>query len=63
MFWILNKKTQEPGNASSVVALSVETGIKESSIYEHFGRKKLIEFNNDNYRICKVQVLKSKRNK
>lgn len=63
MFWILNKKTNDPGNASSIVALSSETGIKESSLYEHFGRKKLKEFNNENYRICKVDVLKSKRNK
>jgi hypothetical protein len=61
MFWILNKKTQEPGNASSVVALSNETGVKENSLYEHFGRKKLIEFNDDNFRICKTEVLKSKR--
>ena len=61
MFWILNKKTNEPGNASSVVALSTETRIKENSLYEHFGRKKLIEFNDDNFRICKTEVLKSKR--
>lgn len=61
MFWILNKKTNAPGIAGSVTVVINKTGIKESSLYEHFSRKKLIEFNNDEFRICKLDVEKSKR--
>lgn len=61
MFWILNIKTNEPGNASSVVALSAATGIKENTFYEKFGREKLKELNIGDYRICVTDVLKSKR--
>ena len=62
MFWILNKKTNEPGNASSVPALSLATGIKRSTFYEKFGRQGLKELNKGDYRICVTEVLKSKRN-
>ena len=61
MFWILNIKTNEPGTASSVPALSLHTGIKRSTFYEKFGREGLKELNKDGYRICVTEVLKSRR--
>ncbi len=61
MFWVLNKKTNDPAICGSVVALSSETGIDVDKFYEHFGRKKKKEHNDSNYRICKLPVIKAKR--
>ena len=61
MFWILDKITNEPGNESSVVALSAFTRIKKSIFYEKFGREKLKELHMGGYRICVTEVLKAKR--
>jgi len=60
-FWILNKKTNTPAICGSVVAVSRFTGISKNTLYDYFSRKKVFEFENENYRIVKTLIIRALR--
>lgn len=55
----LNKKNNNLRCFGSITALSKATGIKPDNLYTNFKRKGLSEFENDSYRIVKVEVERS----
>jgi hypothetical protein len=59
MFWLLNKTDNTPHIAGSVIAVEMITGIPKDTLYDNFGRRKQTEYNRDNWRIVKCQVVKS----
>ena len=58
MYWLLNIETNTPAICGSVIAVSQITGISKNSLYTNFSRKKLLEFENSEWRICRIDVLK-----
>jgi hypothetical protein len=60
-FWILNKKTNTPAICGSVIAVSKYTGISKDTLYDYFSRNKLSEYSNDQFRVCKVSVIRALR--
>lgn len=60
-FWILNKKDNTPAICGSVMAVSGLTEISKDTLYSTFSRKKLKEFENENYRIVKSDILRAFR--
>ena len=61
-FWILNKKNNAPAICGSVKAVHEYTAINISSLYTCFSRKKLKEYENINFRICKIPIMKICKN-
>ena len=57
-YWILNNKTNEPAICGNLLIVARYTGISHNSLLEHFSRKKEKEFNNDDFRICKLEKIK-----
>lgn len=55
----LNKETNQLRCFGSITALSKATGIKPDNLYTNFNRKALNEFENDSYRIVKVNIERS----
>ena len=55
----LNKETNKLRCFGSITALSKATGIKPDNLYTNFNRKALNEFENDSYRIVKVDIERS----
>jgi len=55
----LNKENNNLRCFGSITALSKATGIKPDNLYTNFNRKGLSEFENDSYRIVKVEVERS----
>ena len=55
----LNKETNQLRCFGSITALSKSTGIKPDNLYTNFNRKALNEFENDSYRIVKVNIERS----
>ncbi len=60
-FWILNKKENTPAICGSVIAVSDLTEISKDILYNYFSRKKVLEFENDNYRIVKTSIVRALR--
>ena len=60
-FWILNKKDNTPAICGSVIAVSELTEISKDTLYTTFSRKKLKEFENENYRIVKLTIVRALR--
>ena len=58
MYWLLNKKTDTPAIYGGVIAVSEVTGLNRNKLYGVFSRKKLTEFENEDYRIVKISVIK-----
>ena len=58
MYWLLNTETNTPAICGSVIAVSEVTGISENTLYTAFSRKKLKEYNFNQWRICKMNVIK-----
>ena len=58
MYWLLNKENNTPAICGSVIAVSELTGISKNTLYTNFSRQKLSEFENSEWRICKIKVLK-----
>lgn len=56
----LNKITSELRCFGSIISLSKATGIKPDNLYTNFSRNKLKEFENESYRIVKVEIERSK---
>ena len=56
----LNKETNELLCFGSITALCKHTWIKPDNLYTNFNRKGLKEFENDKYRIVKVEIIRSK---
>jgi len=60
-FWILNKKDNTPAICGSVIAVSELTEISKDTLYDYFSRKKVLEFENVNYRIVKFTIVRALR--
>jgi len=60
-FWILNKKDNTPAICGSVIAVSELTGISKNILYQEFSRIKKNEFENKNYRIVKLPIVRALR--
>ena len=60
-FWILNKKDNTPTICGSVIAVSELTEISKDILYNAFSRKKIKEFENENYRIVKTSIVRALR--
>jgi len=60
-FWILNKKDNTPVICGSVIAVSEVTEISKDTLYDYFSRKKVSEFENENYRIVKTLIVRALR--
>ncbi len=60
-FWILNKKSNTPIICGSVVAVSEITEISKDTLYDYFSRKKVLEYENENYRIVKLSIVRALR--
>lgn len=58
-FWILNKKDNTPSICGSVIAVSELTEISKDTLYLYFSRKKVSEFENENYRIVKLYIIRA----
>ena len=56
MFWLLDKQTNTPGVFGSIKAICNHTDLKRDSLYTAFGRKKQSEYENDRYRIAKIDI-------
>tara|TARA_R110000851_G_scaffold67470_1_gene152449 strand:+ start:427 stop:633 length:207 start_codon:yes stop_codon:yes gene_type:complete len=54
-FWILNKQTGEPKVYGSLPLVSEYTSLNYKSLLYIFSQKGDSEFENDDYRICKVE--------
>lgn len=52
----LNKQTNELRCFGGITALCKATGIKPDNLYHNFSRKGLKDFENDSYRIVKVEI-------
>ena len=60
-FWILNKSDNTPAICGSVIAVSEVTEISKYTLYHYFSRKKVSEFENENYRIVKTSIVRALR--
>ena len=60
-FWILNKKDNTPTICGSVVAVSEVTEISKNILYQEFSRLKKKEFENEEYRVVKLKIVKALR--
>ena len=60
MIYILqNKITNELKAFGSLVALCSATGLKKDRFYTHFGRNEYKEFENEEIRIVKTEIVRS----
>ena len=60
MIYILhNKITNELKAYGSLVALCSATGLKKDRFYTHFGRNENKEFENEEIRIVKTEIVRS----
>lgn len=55
----INKINNEVWCFGSITALSKATGIKPDNLYTCFSRKKLYEFQNNEYRIIKTEITRA----
>ena len=62
-FWILNKKNNDGAICSSIVSIMNFTGISKNTLYNYFSRKNKLEFENDNFRILKLKIIRSNSKK
>jgi hypothetical protein len=60
-FWIFNKEDDTPTICGSVIAVSEVTEISKDTLYDYFSRKKVLEFENENYRIVKLPIVRALR--
>ena len=56
----INKQTKKARIFGSIKSLSNATGIKPDNLYTIFSRKKLKEFENEDYRIIKAEIEREK---
>ena len=56
----LNKITSELMCFGNIISLSKATGIKPDNLYTNFSRNKIKEFENESYKIVKVEIERSK---
>jgi len=56
-FWLLDKRENKPRIFGGISVMCKNTDLKPDRLYTHFGRdNKNIEFENENYRIAKLEV-------
>jgi hypothetical protein len=63
MYWVLNKKTDEPFVCGSIPVLAKLTGYEKRPLSVHFSEKKETSLNDENFRIERVDLLRSERGK
>ena len=61
MYLVTNKKTGKVEPIGSIKSVAKYTGVKVDKIYEQFSRKKVTEFDTENFTIEKKQLITSKR--
>ena len=59
-FWILDKKSNIPAVSGSIKNVAKYTGINLNKLYRMFSRDKLSAFENTEFKIVKLNILKSK---
>lgn len=60
-FWTLDKKSNTPAIYGSIAVMSKKLNISANTLYNHFSRQNLKEYENDNIRIVKTEVVRSER--
>lgn len=58
-FWTLDKKKNTPGLYGSIAVMSGHVGIPANTLYNYFSRDNTTEFENDNFRIVKLDLVRS----
>lgn len=61
MYLVKNKTTGEVEPIGSIKSVAKFTGVKVDKLYEQFSRKKVTEFDTENFTIEKKQLLIAKR--
>lgn len=61
MFWFLNKETNTAAIFGSISAISTKVDINKNELYYQFSRLKKSEFENEEYRIVKCDVIREIR--
>ena len=59
IYLYINKQTNELKAYGSFVALCSATGLKKDRFYTHFGRNENKEFENEEIRIVKTEIVRS----
>mgnify|MGYP003665021671 FL=1 len=59
IYLYINKQTNELKAYGSLVALCSATGLKKDRFYTHFGRNENKEFENEEIRIVKTEIVRS----
>lgn len=62
-FWILNKQTREPKIMGSLPLVSEYTGLKYRNLQKQFSELKKVEFENDDYRIFRIEYTSGGKNR
>lgn len=62
MYLVTNKNTGKVELIGSIKSVAKFTGVKVDKLYEQFSRKKVTEFDTENFTIEKKQLLIAKRN-
>jgi hypothetical protein len=60
-FWTLDKKSNTPGIFGSIAVMSKHIGIPANTLYNYFSRENKTEYENENVRIVKLNVIRSLR--
>jgi hypothetical protein len=60
-FWTLDKKSNTPAIYGSIAVMSKHIGIPANTLYNYFSRENAKEFENENVRIVKTDVVRSLR--
>lgn len=60
-FWTLDKKSNTPSIYGSIAVMSKHVGIPANTLYNYFSRDNATEFENENVRIVKTDIVRSLR--
>jgi len=60
-FWTLDKKSNTPAIYGSIAVMSKHIGIPANTLYNYFSRDNAKEFENENVRIVKTELIRSKK--
>jgi hypothetical protein len=60
-FWTLDKKSNTPAIYGSIAVMSKHIGISANTLYNYFSRDNATEFENEKFRIVKIDIVRSLR--
>jgi hypothetical protein len=60
-FWTLHKNSNTPAIYGSIAVMSKRVGIPANTLYNYFSRDNAHEFENENVRIVKTDIVRSLR--